>query len=228
MNKRSGVFIAALAVVMVLAGLAYRADSEAVERVVERSDSTLVMRFSDALYRRSHIGMRSVVEESIKIIPKEVDAFCDAALEPGRSAEEQKKMFYVLERLATEYANVTGDRSLIAGVKKRIFESRLSPATREKAGDLYVIENAAQDGTQHSLSHDNLVIRSGETVRWVNNNTEAQQIWTVLSPDGRKELLSGDINPGGNWDHTFYTPGEYYYISFPNKVLYGKVMVVTE
>lgn len=228
MKKRSGVIIAVLAVVMLLGGLAHRAGSVAVVSVVESNGSTLVRKFSNALYRRNHMEMRLVVEENTETIPKEVDAFCDAALEPGFTAEEQKKMFYVLERLATEYANVTGDRAVLARVKKRIFESRLSPVTEGKAGDLYVIENVAADGIQSSLSHDNLVIKSGETVRWVNNNTEAQQIWTVLSPDGRKELHSGDIYPGGNWEHTFYTPGDYYYISSPNKVLYGKVMVVRE
>ena len=33
------------------------------------------------------------------------------------------------------------------------------------------------------------------------------------------------IEPGQSWDHTFHSPGEYYYVCFSHKVMYGKIVV---
>lgn len=228
MNTKRTTFATLILLLLLLTGPVFGAGPEAAKMVSDKTGSELIKEFSEALYKRDHIRMSHVVEKNMAIVSMEANALCDAALAPGVPDEEREAVFYVLERLATAYRNATGDQSLLEGLKKRMFESRLSPATASsKAGDFYVVESIAKGASQVSLSPDNIIIKSGETVRWVNRNTVAQQLASVMSPMGRKEILSPVIEPGKGWEHTFYVPGEYYYITLPNKVLYGKV-VVTE
>ncbi len=215
-----------LSLAPILAPIAIGANLEAVKQVGVESDSALISLFSNALSERNHIAMREIIARNRKIVRAEAERTLDKALTPGISEENRKALFYILERIATEYKMVTGDNSELLYVKKRIFESKLSPVKDEKqSGVLHVIKNIVAGTSQKSLSPNNIIINSGETVRWTNNNTNTARLASVMSTGGKKEILSPKIAPGGSWEHTFYTPGEYYYISFPNNVLYGKVIV---
>ncbi len=227
MKTLSTTLIALIFMMLSLAPLANGADLETIRKVGSNTNSVLIKDFSEALYTRNHMSMRTIVEKNQAKVSKEADRVLKVALAPGVSSEKQEAMFYILERLATEHKKITGDDSELVNVKKKIFESKLSPAVKEKkAGPVHIVENTVTESTQKSLAPNNIIIKSGETIRWTNNNTAAtQRLASVMSTKEKKEILSPKIEPGESWEHTFYTPGEYYYISFPNKVLYGKVVV---
>jgi plastocyanin len=226
MNIASTIIIALLFTLLSLAPLANGADLEVVKRIGSQAESGLVRDFTEALYRRNHMAMREIVARNRNAVAIEANKTLDAALAPDTTKESRETIFYILERLTTEFKMITGDNTVPMKIKKRIFESRLSPAVDAKeTGVLHVIKNIIAGTAQKSLAPNNIIINSGETVKWTNNNSITARLASVMSTGGKKEILSPKIAPGESWEHTFYTPGEYYYISFPNNVLYGKVVV---
>ena len=189
-------------------------------------NSEVIWEFADGLYKRNRMKMVSVVEKNTARIPAEVDMLLDQTLTHRMETEEKEARFYVLERLANEYKSVTGDSALLARVKRRIFEDKLSMATSpEDLGGLHIVEGIKTDAARNIFKPDNIVIQSGETIRWVNNDTRAQMLTSVMTTIGKKGISSPMIEPGQSWEHTFYAPGEYYYISLLHKEMYGKIVV---
>ena len=227
MNSLSTILVALIFMLLSIAPMANGEDLEIVKNVGANSDSELIKDFSEALYSRNHIAMRSIVQDNAAEVSQVTNRALEMALVPGVSTKKQEAMFFILERLATEHKMVTGDDSELVTVKKKVFESKLSPAVdQKKTGAIHIVENTVSESTQKSLAPNHLIISSGETIRWTNNNSIAtQRLASVMSTKEKKEILSPKIAPGGSWEHTFYTPGEYYYISFPNNVLYGKIVV---
>jgi plastocyanin len=74
---------------------------------------------------------------------------------------------------------------------------------------------------------DKLTIKSGDTVKWVNdgqtvhdvstNAANAQNPKDTSMPKGAQAFDSGFIPPGGDFSHTFTVPGTYKYFCLPHE-----------
>lgn len=72
-----------------------------------------------------------------------------------------------------------------------------------------------------------LTINSGDTVKWVNDGQTVHDVSTTVAnaqnpkdtsmPKGAQAFDSGFIPPGGDFSHTFTTPGTYKYFCLPHE-----------
>ncbi|MBI5587266.1 MAG: hypothetical protein HY889_02745 [Deltaproteobacteria bacterium] len=190
------------------------------------AESELVKKFRRALNSKDFATMTILVQKNRNNIPSEVNALVDEAFSPGAAADTRESMFTVAEFLADEYKNQTGDISLLKSVKVRIFESKLSKPVNPALQDgVYTVESVSSDKVKNIFIPDNIIIKKGSTVRWVNNDNVAHLLASVPVIGGGG-IFSPTIDPGSTWQYTFNKAGEYYYICFIHKVMYGKVTVV--
>lgn len=190
------------------------------------AESELVNKFRRALNSKDFATMTILVQKNRDNIPSEVNALMDEAFSPGAAADARESMFTVAEFLSDEYKNQTGDISLLKSVKVRIFESKLSKQALPPLRDgVYTVESVSTDKVKNIFIPDNIIIKKGSTVRWVNNDNVAHLLASV-PVIGSGGIFSPTIEPGSTWQYTFNKAGEYYYICFIHKVMYGKVTVV--
>lgn len=214
MNPKRFCFLVALAAVFMLNTPGYSDHPD------------LMTEFTDALYKQNAVKMESVVEKYKVQMPDKINELLEAALKPGLSKEAREERFYILERLATVYKDVTGDFNPLKDTKKGIFESRLGPAVvSRQASGVHIVETVSTDTVKNMFRPDNIIIKNSDTVRWVNNDTTTHLLASVMTSIGRGGIFSPIVEPGQSWEHTFYLPGEYYYICFIHKIMYGKVLV---
>ena len=190
------------------------------------SESGIVKRFTDALRSHNEAEISSIIKNNRDRVPAEIEALLKDALRPGTVKEDREARFYIVERMASMYRDVTGDVEILKSVNKRIFESRLSEPVRLKPADgVYTVESISAGKSDNVFTPDNIIIKRGSTVRWVNNDDTAHLLASVLTSVGRGGLFSPRVEIGERWEYRFDTPGEYYYICFIHKVMYGKVTV---
>lgn len=188
--------------------------------------SELSESFKRAIVSKDFKAMTVIVKKNLDRIPAEVRALVDRGFAPGVTEAERDSLFMVAEFMADEYKNQTDDISLLKGVKIRVFESKLSkPVSPAPQNGAYVVEAMSTPSVKNFFTPDNIVIKKGSTVRWVNNDTVAHLLASV-PVIGNGGIFSPTIEPGSSWQYTFNKPGEYYYICFIHRVMYGKVTVV--
>ncbi|MBI5598978.1 MAG: hypothetical protein HY890_04490 [Deltaproteobacteria bacterium] len=191
----------------------------------EHLTSEFVKKFRAALYERNEAMMTFIVEENRDNIPAAVKALIDSALLAQTTADEREEQFYVAESLANEYKNVSGDMGPLKEAKKRIFESRLSPPARPAAiNGIHVVQALSTEKTKNVFMPGSIIIKKGETVRWVNNDAVAHLL-ASMPVIGAQGIFSPRVEPGQRWEYKFDAAGEYYYICFIHKVMYGKITV---
>jgi plastocyanin len=191
------------------------------------AESAVVKEFREALRQRDAVRMSSVVKRNRERIPDEVNGLLDDALQPkAAAAEEKEAKFNLAERLARQYKNVTGDEGPLVNQQKRVFESYLSEPVSPAAEDgVNSIVIRRSEGDKGPFNPNNIVIKSGTVVRWINNDSDTHMLSSVngISTD---RIVSPDIAPGEAWEHRFYRPGVYYYLCFIHKEkMYGKITV---
>ncbi len=188
--------------------------------------SDFMKAFGDALVSNNKEEMNSIVETNKDAIPTELATFIDEAVKEDTGEEDREAMFYVAEVMATMYKDKFGDPEPLKMVKKRYFEARLSEPVRSTPVDgVHIVEcPPAKEGLKDVFRPDNIIIKKGETVRWVNNDNIAH-IFASMPFIGEGGIFSPNIEPGGSWEYTFEKPGEYYYICFIHKGMIGKVTV---
>ncbi len=149
----------------------------------------------------------------------------DEALSSRISGEEQESEFIVAEFMASEYKNLTGEIGLLRDVKRRIFESRLDPPIIQKldADGMHVVR-LTNEKNKNILEPDNIIIKKGETVKWINEEGEPHLL-ASMPVIGASGIPSPRIEPGGSWEFKFDEPGEYYYICFIHRKMFGKITV---
>lgn len=128
--------------------------------------------------------------------------------------------------MAMAYKDATGDTALLLEVKKRSFDSRLSEPVRstpEKGVHIVDIPRAGAD-SKDIFRPDNIIIKKGETVRWVNNDG-IDHVFSSMPLIGKGGISVPGIKPGGSWEFVFKETGEYYYICYIHKGMIGKVAV---
>jgi len=217
MSARRWIFVLILAVFfsqILQAGTAFSGDSEVVKN------------FKAALVENDEKVMYEVVEQNKEKIPAEVKALMDEAAAPGASEEVVKGDFYVAELMATIYKNLFQDVEPLRAVKKKYFETLLTPQVRSTAeGGVHIITMPTPAGEMENVfKPDNIIIKKGETVRFVNNDAAAH-ILASLAFLGEGGLFSPNIETGQSWEYKFEKPGEYYYICFIHKSMAGKITV---
>lgn len=191
-----------------------------------RAESEIAKEFADALRRRDGAKMIAVVGKNREKIPAEVAALTDEALQPGTSPEEKEAKSNLAERLAREYKNFTGDEGPLVEEQKRVFESYLSePVILSSEDGVHTVVIRHRGKGETPFSPDNIVIKKGEAVRWVNENSEAHLL-SSASGISSERLVSPQIEPGKDWVHRFYKSGVYYYLCCIHKEkMYGKITV---
>ncbi len=70
-----------------------------------------------------------------------------------------------------------------------------------------------------------LKIKTGDTVKWINEDDRGHPIASIPGQANDKELFSSPIPPGGSWSHTFVKTGEYPYFCYIHYVMMGAVIV---
>ncbi len=192
---------------------------------VHAAESEAVKKFTSALDAGDQAMMTAVVKETGVKVPSEIQALVNDALLKDTPAEERDSRLFVAEKMATVYKDLTGDAGPLKGVKQKTFESKLTgPVRLAPVNGVYTVETLYNDTAKNFFKPDNIIIKSGETVRWVNHDT-AEHILASMPFIGEGGIFSKRIAPGESWEKKFDKPGEYYYICFIHKVMYGKITV---
>lgn len=214
MTMRKGMIILTAVVFLALSSAVCRAESE------------IAKEFADALLKKDAARMNAIVARNREKIPGEISALIDEALLPGTKEEEKEAKFNLAERLAREYKNSTGDDGPLIEEQKRVFESYLSgPVVLSSEDGVHTVVISSRKEGEKPFSPDNIVIKKGEAVRWVNENSEGHLI-SSASGISSERLVSPEIRPGKDWVHRFYKSGVYYYLCCIHKEkMYGKITV---
>lgn len=187
------------------------------------AESEMVKKFKSALYTKDSAAMTDLVKENRDAFPAEIELLLLDALTPGSTDRAVK--FELVEYMASEYGRVFGDTAILKDAKKRIFESRLSKVLRpEPSKGVFTVESVSTGAVHNVFVPDNIIVRRGTIVRWVNKDT-TDHLLASVPVIGSTGIFSTIIKPGEVWEYKFDKPGEYYYICFIHKVMYGKVTV---
>lgn len=189
-------------------------------------DEGFVAGYSKALNEQNVPEMALLVENNREAVPVEVRRLIAEAFGPGVTDKERDEKIYLAESIAAEYWNITGDVRPLKEAKTRVFESRIDPVSESASVDgVHVIQATSAGGVKNVFLPGNIVIKKGETVMWVNSDNVAHLL-ASMSVIGEQGIFSPSIAPGESWQYRFDKAGEYYYICFIHKVMYGKVTVV--
>lgn len=187
------------------------------------AESEIAREFKSALKTKDSAAMTDIVKENRDAFPAEIESLLQDALTTGSTDREVK--FELVEYMASEYGRVIGDTVILRDVKKRIFESRLSRVFRpEHLTGVFTVESTSNGAVHNVFLPDNIIVRAGTTVRWVNKD-KTDHLLASVPVIGSVGIFSTVIKPGEQWEYKFDKPGEFYYICFIHKVMYGKVSV---
>ncbi|MCR4286387.1 MAG: cupredoxin domain-containing protein [Deltaproteobacteria bacterium] len=199
----------------------------ALSGVARGEESEIRKSFIEARETNNAVLMTKIVEDNKDKIPAEIQSLLDEALSGKATVEEQDGLLYMAELMAKEYKDVAGNASYLITVKKAAFDVKLpQPAVRLEAKDgIYVIEMPPhQDGAQNIFKPENVIIKKGGTVKWVNND-ENMHIFATISLISAGVIRSPSVEPGQSWEYKFERPGEYFYICFIHRSMKGKITV---
>ncbi len=194
--------------------------------VAHSAESELVKRFKDALEKNNTQEMRWLVSTSKDSVPAEIRALLTEAGRPDIPKEDKDERYNIAETMAREHKDASGDTGMLIEVKKTIFNARLSAPIRLALsnGVAEVRIPRPTGASKNVFLPDNIVIKKGETVRWINDDSNMHVFSSLklISVDG---VSSPKLEPGLNWEARFERPGEYYYICFIHSSMIGKITV---
>ncbi|MBI5643434.1 MAG: cupredoxin domain-containing protein [Deltaproteobacteria bacterium] len=211
MNKR---FLAAIFLALFASGSATLEASEFTDKYIE------------ALDENDFVKQTTLIEQNKDKLPAEIKGLVDEAISPNTPKEEKTGKFHIAELLARAYKDISGDVTLIKEVKKKAFDAQLSAPVKSTAvNGVHTIEMPkATAAVKNVFMPDNIVIRKGETIRWVNTDaiTHIFSAMQIISTGG---FSSKSVEAGGNFEFKFDKPGEYFYLCFIHHAMVGKVTV---
>lgn len=181
--------------------------------------------FIDALEKNDNARLSSVTEKNKDKIPEEVKALLAEAAESKDPKEKDSKLF-IAELMSVAYKDLTGDIELVKEVKRKNFDLKLSEPVRSALRDgAHVVElPSSADHEKNVFRPNNIIIKKGEQVKWVNNDGIAH-VFSSMPLIGAGGLFTPSIEPGQSWSHAFDKPGDYYYICFIHRGMIGKITV---
>lgn len=170
--------------------------------------------------------MAYIVKKNKDRIPAEIEGLMDEALATGASEDERRGNFAIAERMAAVYKDVSGDAGPLKGVKKRYIDSLLSmPVRAPFVSGAHVVEiPQSSEAAKNIFAPDNIAIKAGDKVRWVNKDAE-KHVLSAVPFVGMGGIEPADIEPGQIREFTFAKPGEYYYMCYIHRWMIGKVTV---
>ena len=188
--------------------------------------SEFTEKYESALEANDMILQQQLLEENKAKLPDEVNALIKEGLSPDTPKEARQGKFFLAETLARAYKDFTGDVELLKAVKKRSFDAQLSAPVRPTAvNGVHTIEMpTATDSVKNVFRPDNLVIKKGETVKWVNTDAVAH-IFSAMPVISAGSFSSKSVPAGGAFEYKFEKPGEYFYLCFIHHAMVGKVTV---
>ncbi|MEE9542608.1 MAG: plastocyanin/azurin family copper-binding protein [Thermodesulfobacteriota bacterium] len=205
-----------LIIVFTLSGTAYSFESKLVNKFLEAYDA------------KDAGAMAAIVEDNKDKIPSEILALLYEAMFPSTKEEDKTANLFIAELIAKTYKDSTGDFEPLLNVKRTVFNSKLSePVTSSAKKGVHIVElPKASKNAMNVFSPDNIIIKQGETVSWVNKD-KISHVFASMPVIGEGGIFTPDIEPGKSWKFKFNKPGDYYYICFIHKGMVGKVTVET-
>ncbi len=193
------------------------------------AESEMLKAFLQAYDSNNAMGMTAVVEKNQDKVPGEIKDLIEQSKLTTLTHDERAEKLYTAELLAREYNNITGDSALLVEIKQIDFNTRLDPPVRPKASrGIQTVEIPPVDEiTKKVFKPDNIIIKAGETVRWVNKD-KVIHIFASMPLIGEVGIFSPNLEPGKNWEYKFEKPGEYYYLCFIHQGMVGKITVEGE
>ncbi len=208
------VFLSFFVLLMVLGARAYADHRDIVEK------------FTEAYNAGNYQVMRYIVEHDERKIPGIIDTIIKDALADGVPVEKRDASLSVGEVLATRYKDQSGDFEPLLKIKREIFETKLpAPISSVASGKMHIVEAVSTEKQKNVFLPGNIIVKKGETVKWVNKDDTAHLL-ASFAAIGRKGIFSPRFEPGEDWSYEFKKTGEYYYVCFIHKRMYGKVTVV--
>ncbi|MBI5235618.1 MAG: cupredoxin domain-containing protein [Deltaproteobacteria bacterium] len=194
--------------------------------VAHSAESEFVKRFKDALEKNDTQEMSLLVSTSRYSVPDEVRALLTEAQRPDISKEDKDARYNVAEIMAREYKDAKGEAGLLIEVKQAIFNARLSTPIRPilSNGVAEVRIPKPTGASKNVFLPDNIVIKKGEAVRWINDDA-VMHVFSALKLISADAISSPKVEPSSKWEARFEKPGEYYYICFIHSSMIGKITV---
>jgi plastocyanin len=189
-------------------------------------ESKIVADFLAAYDAKDAVGMTAITEKNKEKIPSEILALLYESVLPKTTEEDREANFFIAELLAKSYKDATGDIEPLLNVKRTVFDSKLAqPLSSTTKDGVHIVElPEANDNETNIFKPDNIIIKQGETVRWVNRDKVAH-IFASMPFIGMGGIFTPNIQPEENWEYKFEKPGEYYYLCFIHMGMVGKITV---
>jgi plastocyanin len=189
-------------------------------------ESEIVQKFIGAYSMHDEAAMAAVIEQNKDRIPAEITTLLEETFAAGLAEEDKDARLYIAELMARSFRDVTGDIKPLVDVKKRSMDARLGPQVRTTPeGGAHVVEFPKPTETVRNVfKPNNIVIKAGDTVRWVNNDEEAH-IFSTMPAISTEGVFSPRVEPGKSWEKKFEKPGDYYFICFIHRSMLGKIAV---
>lgn len=189
------------------------------------SASEFTQQFFHAFDRNDEETMVAIVAENQATVPDEIKLLVEKAL-LAQSQDEKDADFNVAELMAKIYREISGNSAPLLDVKKKSFDAKLTMTQHPVMADgVYVIElPKAVPNEKNIFRPNNIVIKKGSTVRWVNKD-ENEHIFATMPLISKGTVSSPRVAPGGNWEQKFDETGEYFYICFIHHSMIGKITV---
>lgn len=189
------------------------------------AETEFARQFRETLYSGDQAKTNELVKGNVAVVPEELDNILDDAFIAWGSKADREMRFYLAEALAEAYKDASNDIAPLKRVKKRILNSRLTGQIRSKAiNGVHVVHAVSTVKSENIFTPDNIIVKKGETVKWLNKDRVAHLL-ASLPVVGLTGIFSPEIAPGQDWSYRFDKPGEYYYICFIHKTMYGKITV---
>ncbi|MFQ5465203.1 MAG: plastocyanin/azurin family copper-binding protein [Thermodesulfobacteriota bacterium] len=207
----------------------YRAIEHSIRTLPYRaisSDGAIIKAFQKAMRHDNRLAMEFLVKKVEPRIEPFVQEIIARALDPSAAPEEKDRLLKTAMNFAKTFGRITGDQAFHRVIHRKTFTARLSePLLTEPGQGVHIIvAPRASETVKNVFRPDNIVIRAGETVRWVNKDEIIHVIGTLdFLSDGH--FFEPRIGPLGSFEHTFRRPGEYYYICFIHNSMIGKITV---
>ncbi|MEE9542562.1 MAG: plastocyanin/azurin family copper-binding protein [Thermodesulfobacteriota bacterium] len=190
------------------------------------TDEDIIREFQEAMRHDNTLAKQYLVEKVGPGIKPFVDGLIGQALIPILTETEKEIWLVTAMNFAKTYGEMTGDHGFHRKIHRRTFTARLSdPVLSEARDNLHIIDTpVSRRGARNLFIPNNIVIKAGETVRWINNDKMAHVIGTFdFLSDGH--FFNPSLMPAATFDHTFTVAGEFYYICYIHRSMIGKITV---
>ncbi|MBI5885075.1 MAG: cupredoxin domain-containing protein [Deltaproteobacteria bacterium] len=187
--------------------------------------SEQTQQFFDAFDRNEMDTLSDLVKQYKAQVPDEIKLIIEAA-QSEKSEDKRDARFYMAETVAKMYMDLTRDPAPLLDAMRKSFESKLTTQERPApAGGVYIVElPKAAPGEKNKFRPNNIIIKKGSTVRWVNEDA-TEHIFATMLVISQGKIFSPRVKPGASWEQKFDGPGEYFYVCFIHHSMIGKITV---